>query len=207
MGRRNGYLRPLGCSLCQPLASPGWAQSWPGRARRGAERMGQSECCTDRAEIFVRLCTATCNLRSLSYELTRPSPVCYKTHSARFCSPPPPYIAALHDCVPAASSSHREWFWPLSLPRGLPTTSADFRLGAVLTSRDTHTMPAKKRCQLQTEPRCNSAVLRLVGQCPHCRAEFCGAVSNSRLLPNCANERASFPPPSTVCPSTTTART
>lgn len=38
-------------------------------------------------------------------------------------------------------------------------------------------MPAKKRCQLQAETRCNSAVLRLVGQCPHCRAEFCGAVS------------------------------
>ncbi|EMD38442.1 hypothetical protein CERSUDRAFT_82695 [Gelatoporia subvermispora B] len=36
-------------------------------------------------------------------------------------------------------------------------------------------MPAKKRCQLQAEPRCNSAVLRLVGQCPHCRAEFCSA--------------------------------
>ncbi|KAH8106743.1 hypothetical protein BXZ70DRAFT_914904 [Cristinia sonorae] len=34
-------------------------------------------------------------------------------------------------------------------------------------------MPAKKRCQLQGETRCNSAVLRLVGQCPHCRAEFC----------------------------------
>ncbi|KAI0780760.1 hypothetical protein BD413DRAFT_608009 [Trametes elegans] len=35
-------------------------------------------------------------------------------------------------------------------------------------------MPAKKRCQLQSEPRCNQAVLRLVGQCPHCRLEFCG---------------------------------
>ncbi|EIW60051.1 uncharacterized protein TRAVEDRAFT_145087 [Trametes versicolor FP-101664 SS1] len=34
-------------------------------------------------------------------------------------------------------------------------------------------MPAKKRCQLQSEPRCNQAVLRLVGQCPHCRLEFC----------------------------------
>ena len=37
-------------------------------------------------------------------------------------------------------------------------------------------MPAKKRCQLQSEPRCNQAVLRIVGQCPHCRLEFCGTV-------------------------------
>ncbi|KIM55877.1 hypothetical protein SCLCIDRAFT_133709 [Scleroderma citrinum Foug A] len=36
-------------------------------------------------------------------------------------------------------------------------------------------MAAKKRCQLQAEAPCNSAVLRIVGQCPHCRAEFCGA--------------------------------
>ncbi|EIN07476.1 nuclear protein [Punctularia strigosozonata HHB-11173 SS5] len=35
-------------------------------------------------------------------------------------------------------------------------------------------MPAKKRCQLQGETPCNSAVLRIVGQCPHCRMEFCG---------------------------------
>ena len=39
-------------------------------------------------------------------------------------------------------------------------------------------MPAKKRCQFQadTEDQCNSAALRIVGQCPHCRAQFCGAV-------------------------------
>ncbi|TCD60530.1 hypothetical protein EIP91_009926 [Steccherinum ochraceum] len=35
-------------------------------------------------------------------------------------------------------------------------------------------MPAKKRCQHQGETRCNSAVLRIVGTCPHCKAEFCG---------------------------------
>ncbi|KAL1944606.1 hypothetical protein VTO73DRAFT_3036 [Trametes versicolor] len=40
-------------------------------------------------------------------------------------------------------------------------------------TRPLATMPAKKRCQLQSEPRCNQAVLRLVGQCPHCRLEFC----------------------------------
>ena len=42
-------------------------------------------------------------------------------------------------------------------------------------------MPAKKRCQFQSETRCNSAALRLVGQCPHCRAEFCGTVRNHLL--------------------------
>lgn len=31
----------------------------------------------------------------------------------------------------------------------------------------------KKRCQNETEP-CNQAVVRLVGQCPHCSLEFCG---------------------------------
>ncbi|KAK0240246.1 hypothetical protein EDD85DRAFT_824852 [Armillaria nabsnona] len=38
-------------------------------------------------------------------------------------------------------------------------------------------MPAKKRCQFQinTESQCNSAALRLVGACPHCLAQFCGA--------------------------------
>jgi len=42
------------------------------------------------------------------------------------------------------------------------------------------TMAAKKRCQSQigTEAQCNSAALRIVGECPHCRAQFCGAVSN-----------------------------
>lgn len=40
-------------------------------------------------------------------------------------------------------------------------------------------MPAKKRCQSQigTDAQCNSAALRIVGECPHCRAQFCGAVS------------------------------
>ncbi|KAJ6547454.1 hypothetical protein B0H19DRAFT_953991 [Mycena capillaripes] len=37
-------------------------------------------------------------------------------------------------------------------------------------------MPAKKRCQFQvdTEDQCNSAALRIVGQCALCRAQFCG---------------------------------
>ncbi|KAG6850528.1 hypothetical protein H0H93_012144 [Arthromyces matolae] len=37
-------------------------------------------------------------------------------------------------------------------------------------------MPGKKRCQFQigTESQCNSAALRIVGECPHCRAQFCG---------------------------------
>lgn len=41
------------------------------------------------------------------------------------------------------------------------------------------TMPAKKRCQFQinTDAQCNSAALRIVGECPHCRAQFCGSVS------------------------------
>lgn len=45
-------------------------------------------------------------------------------------------------------------------------------------------MPAKKRCQFSAEQQCNSAVLRIVGQCPHCRAQFCGTVSvcSFRLL-------------------------
>lgn len=43
----------------------------------------------------------------------------------------------------------------------------------------TLTMPAKKRCQFESETRCNSAALRIVGQCPHCRVEFCGTVRTS----------------------------
>ncbi|KAF7440403.1 hypothetical protein PC9H_000748 [Pleurotus ostreatus] len=35
-------------------------------------------------------------------------------------------------------------------------------------------MAAKKRCQLQAETPCNSAVLRIVGECPMCRHQFCG---------------------------------
>ncbi|RPD53248.1 hypothetical protein L226DRAFT_576496 [Lentinus tigrinus ALCF2SS1-7] len=36
-------------------------------------------------------------------------------------------------------------------------------------------MPAKKRCEFQSsEAHCNQAVLRIVGQCPHCRLQFCG---------------------------------
>ena len=40
-------------------------------------------------------------------------------------------------------------------------------------------MPAKKRCQFHrdTDSHCSSAALRIVGECPHCRASFCGSVS------------------------------
>lgn len=65
-------------------------------------------------------------------------------------------------------------------------------------------MPAKKRCQLQAETPCNSAVLRIVGQCPHCRAQFCGAVSLSVVACACAGQLMSLPC-STVCQNTTTA--
>ncbi|KIY68603.1 hypothetical protein CYLTODRAFT_421450 [Cylindrobasidium torrendii FP15055 ss-10] len=49
-------------------------------------------------------------------------------------------------------------------------------------------MPAKKRCQFQlgTESQCNSAALRLVGQCAHCSSQFC----STHRLPehhNCNN--------------------
>lgn len=39
-------------------------------------------------------------------------------------------------------------------------------------------MAAKKRCQFQaeTDSQCNQAALRIVGQCPHCRVQFCGSV-------------------------------
>ncbi|KAF7779083.1 hypothetical protein Agabi119p4_3428 [Agaricus bisporus var. burnettii] len=38
-------------------------------------------------------------------------------------------------------------------------------------------MPAKKRCQFQinTASQCSSAALRIVGECPHCRAQFCSS--------------------------------
>ncbi|EDR14246.1 uncharacterized protein LACBIDRAFT_305885 [Laccaria bicolor S238N-H82] len=38
-------------------------------------------------------------------------------------------------------------------------------------------MAAKKRCQFQinTDAQCSSAALRIVGQCPHCRNQFCGS--------------------------------
>jgi len=40
-------------------------------------------------------------------------------------------------------------------------------------------MPGKKRCQFKhEEAQCTSAVLRIVGECPHCKAQFCG---NHRL--------------------------
>ena len=40
-------------------------------------------------------------------------------------------------------------------------------------------MANKKRCQFHigTDSQCSSPVLRIVGDCPHCRAQFCGAVS------------------------------
>lgn len=39
-------------------------------------------------------------------------------------------------------------------------------------------MAAKKRCQFQigTDAQCSSAALRIVGECPHCRAQFCSSV-------------------------------
>lgn len=44
-------------------------------------------------------------------------------------------------------------------------------------------MAAKKRCQFQinTDAQCNSAALRFVGECPHCRAQFCGSVGSSPI--------------------------
>lgn len=38
------------------------------------------------------------------------------------------------------------------------------------------TMPAKKRCQFKEAQPCSSAVLRIVGHCPHCSSDFCGNV-------------------------------
>ncbi|KAF8503516.1 hypothetical protein F5888DRAFT_1606947 [Russula emetica] len=35
-------------------------------------------------------------------------------------------------------------------------------------------MPAKKRCQFRSEQQCNQAALRIIGNCPHCRSDFCG---------------------------------
>ena len=64
-------------------------------------------------------------------------------------------------------------------------------------------MPAKKRCQFESETRCNQAALRLVGQCPHCRAEFCGTVrTKSGPMWQPVLTRIF----STACRSTTTAR-
>ncbi|KAI0050918.1 hypothetical protein FA95DRAFT_1603188 [Auriscalpium vulgare] len=34
-------------------------------------------------------------------------------------------------------------------------------------------MPAKKRCQFIAGDQCNQAALRIVGQCAHCRMQFC----------------------------------
>jgi hypothetical protein len=67
-------------------------------------------------------------------------------------------------------------------------------------------MPAKKRCQFQSETdvQCTSAALRIVGQCPHCRAQFCGAVS-PRYLPD--NPCTKNPCDSIVCPNITAAPT
>jgi len=40
-------------------------------------------------------------------------------------------------------------------------------------------MPGKKRCQFKDgESQCRSAVLRVVGECPHCKIQHCG---NHRL--------------------------
>jgi hypothetical protein len=40
-------------------------------------------------------------------------------------------------------------------------------------------MAAKKRCQFQVDTvnQCSSAALRIVGECGHCQAQFCGSVS------------------------------
>lgn len=70
-------------------------------------------------------------------------------------------------------------------------------------------MAAKKRCQLQGEPRCNSAVLRLVGQCPHCRAEFCATVRPFLPFPQPRSPNSFTPFPSfrsTGCQSITAAK-
>ncbi|KZS99069.1 hypothetical protein SISNIDRAFT_447915 [Sistotremastrum niveocremeum HHB9708] len=43
-------------------------------------------------------------------------------------------------------------------------------------------MAAKKRCQFGGDPQCNSAALRIVGECSHCRSQFCGTVRNIKGL-------------------------
>ncbi|KZV65430.1 hypothetical protein PENSPDRAFT_655808 [Peniophora sp. CONT] len=35
-------------------------------------------------------------------------------------------------------------------------------------------MAPKKRCQFTSEAQCNQAALRIVGQCAHCRQNYCG---------------------------------
>jgi predicted nucleic acid binding AN1-type Zn finger protein len=48
-------------------------------------------------------------------------------------------------------------------------------------------MPAKKRCQFHGEQQCNQAALRIIGNCPHCRSDFCGTV---RVLASFARLRS-----------------
>ncbi|KAK0483517.1 hypothetical protein IW261DRAFT_957527 [Armillaria novae-zelandiae] len=56
----------------------------------------------------------------------------------------------------------------------LPTHTIPHRRLPLFLFSPAHT---KKRCQFQinTASQCNSAALRLVGECPHCLAQFCGA--------------------------------
>lgn len=79
--------------------------------------------------------------------------------------PSPSLIHSPHKCVhPLVSSDPAN----PSLPVASPTI-----------------MPAKKRCQFQinTDSQCSSAALRIVGQCPLCRAQFCSSVSPLILYP------------------------
>jgi hypothetical protein len=103
---------------------------------------------------------------------------------------PPP---ALPLCVTFHSST---------VPLTYPTTEPS----SLLIPPQSLTMAAKKRCQFQldTDSQCNSAALRIVGQCPHCRAQFCGAVSIP--LPSPGECTPNNCPNSTVYRSTTAAQ-
>jgi hypothetical protein len=120
-----------------------------------------------------------------------------------FSSPPPPHLD------PVRLSSE----FTASRPDALPLTSVLPTAPTCRYPQHIHyspIMPAKKRCQsgIGSDAQCNSAALRIVGECPHCRAQFCGAVSGissfSCLVP-CLTPVA-ISAVSTVSQSTITAR-
>jgi hypothetical protein len=129
------------------------------RAEAAGTRLGRPATPRLRVHLSVRY-KACCSPYRLP--LSRPPPSPSLASSSTRASPSPSLLRARLLTAAAAPFLGRPAHDP-------PASSPPAQLSSLI-------MPAKKRCQFTGEEKCNSAVLRLVGQCPHCRAEFCGNV-------------------------------
>jgi hypothetical protein len=114
--------------------------------------------------------------RVVCYDKTLTRPVLAVRRSASHINSTQSPYASLPP-TPSHTTSHRV---SLSLPSTARRPLTFSKPTAAPTRNPLHApaqMAKKKRCQFQGDEPCTYAVLRIAGDCPYCKADFCATVS------------------------------